>query len=132
MFSAIIVTRSLLRLLVGTSFGRNSWPFGVGHPRAEETGGAGDSGAILGSGIKKRSFTINFVRRRHFFYLISLAIIVPGVVSLLIPPSLKPGIEFSSGATFTVGFEDRNIEEEDIRGVLDGLGHSGGQSAADW
>ena len=124
MFSAIIVTRTFLRLLVGTPLGRRSWPFGVGHTRAEEPGGVGDSGAILGSGIKKRSFTINFVRRRHFFYLISLAIIVPGVVSLLIPPSLKPGIEFSSGATFTVGFEDRKIEEEDIRGVLDGLGHS--------
>ena len=124
MLSAIIVTRTLLRLLVGRSWARNSWLFGAGHSRAKQTGGASDSGAILSSGIKKRSFTINFVRRRHFFYLISLAIIVPGVVSLLIPPSLKPGIEFSSGATFTVAFEDRNIEEEDIRGALGGLGHS--------
>ena len=49
-------------------------------------------------------------------------VIVPGAISLLIPPSLKPGIEFSSGTTFAVRFA-RDVEVSELRSVLSDLGH---------
>lgn len=47
---------------------------------------------------------IDFVGKRYVWFAVSLLIIIPGVISLLIPPALVPGIEFSSGTTFTLEF----------------------------
>lgn len=44
---------------------------------------------------------LNLVARRNWFYIVSALILVPGIISLLIPPRLKPGIEFTSGTTFS-------------------------------
>jgi preprotein translocase subunit SecF len=64
----------------------------------------------------------DFVGKRHLFYLLSLLVLIPGVVSLLIPPALKPGIEFSSGSTFSVRFQ-KEVDQEDLRATVSGLGH---------
>ncbi len=53
----------------------------------------------------------DFVGKRNFYYLLSLLVLIPGVISLLIPPALKPGIEFSSGTTFTARFQSAVDEE---------------------
>ena len=47
---------------------------------------------------------IDFVSRRGWFYAFSLAIMIPGIISLLMPNGLRRGIEFSSGSTFTARF----------------------------
>jgi preprotein translocase subunit SecF len=65
---------------------------------------------------------LNLVARRNWFYIVSLLILVPGVVSLLIPPRLKPGIEFTSGTTFSF----RTVEStasKDVKDVIAGLGY---------
>jgi preprotein translocase subunit SecF len=64
----------------------------------------------------------DFVRRRNFYYLLSLLVLVPGIISLAIPPSLKPGIEFTGGTTFTVRFA-QNVHQDALRSALSELGH---------
>ncbi len=65
---------------------------------------------------------LDFVGRRYWYFLFSALIIIPGIISLLIPPALKPGIEFSSGSTMTVTFE-ASIEQADLRQELESLDH---------
>jgi preprotein translocase subunit SecF len=65
---------------------------------------------------------IDFVSKRNLFYLISLIIIIPGVISLVLPGGFNPGIEFSSGTTFSVRFE-QNVDEAQMRDTLADLGH---------
>ncbi len=64
----------------------------------------------------------DFVRRRDWFYLLSLLVLVPGIISLAIPPSLKPGIEFTGGTTFTVRFA-QSVHQDALRSALSELGH---------
>ncbi len=111
MFSAIVVTRTFLRLLVGTPVANRLWLF------------APDLGVRRAPGLPDRSFAFDFVRRRGLYFLLSAAILVPGIISLAVPPSLKPGIEFSSGATFTLDFQSDNITQDQVRGALSDLGH---------
>lgn len=65
---------------------------------------------------------IDFVGKRNWFYLASLIVLIPGAISLLIPPRLKPGIEFTSGTTFSVKFTV-NVSSEDLKAALADLGH---------
>ncbi len=65
---------------------------------------------------------LDLVGKRGWFYLFSFVILLPGVISLMIPPSLKPGIDFSSGSTFSVRFE-QPITKEELGGALADLGH---------
>ncbi|MDO8670179.1 MAG: protein translocase subunit SecF [Dehalococcoidia bacterium] len=65
---------------------------------------------------------LNIVGKRYWYFLFSLLIIVPGVISLLIPPALRPGIEFTSGSMMTLKFE-RAISQEELRDALKSLGH---------
>ena len=114
MFSAIIVTRTLLRLLVGTPLARNMNLFAPDLSFA-----AGVSRATAAA-----PFVFDFVRRRGLYFLLSGAILVPGIISLAVPPALKAGIEFSSGATITVVFDDPNVTQEAVHNALAGLGHA--------
>lgn len=65
---------------------------------------------------------IDFVGKRNWFYLASLIVLIPGAISLLIPPRLKPGIEFTSGTTFSVKFTV-NVSSEELKAALADLGH---------
>ncbi len=67
--------------------------------------------------------SFDFVRHRFKFYALSLALIVPGVLSLLLPGGIRPGIDFSSGTIMTVRFEGP-VEQTVLREALDDLGHS--------
>jgi len=66
---------------------------------------------------------IDLVGKRAWFYLFSIILILPGVISLMIPPRLKPGIDFSSGSTFTVRFE-KPLNADDLKAELTTIGHS--------
>ena len=126
MFSAIIVTRTLLRLLVGTPAARRLWLFAPdldaeAAPAAAAAGPGADGGLRRG---RRSPFMLDFVKRRRFYFVLSAVVLLPGVISLLIPPSLEPGIEFSSGATFTVQFdEDAGVTQAEVRDALGDLGH---------
>lgn len=109
MFSAITVTRTYLRMLVGTPLARNLWLFGAQRPRSTP-------------GPERRPFVIPFVERRWLYFAISALVLVPGLISLMVPPALKPGIEFTSGTTFTVRFQ-QPPDPEAVRSLLSELGH---------
>ena len=111
MFSAITVTRTLLRALVGIGLERRLWLF------------SGDLQAVDRVARGQRPFMFDFVRRRGLYFAMSALILVPGVISLVIPPALKPGIEFSSGATMTIDFERDDIDQDDVRDALSDAGH---------
>jgi SecD/SecF fusion protein len=108
LFSAIIVTRTLLRALVGTPLARNTHFFAPDLRPAVKTA---------------RPFAFDFVRRRGFYFLLSAVILVPGIISLVVPPHLKTGIEFSSGATFTLDFANDAVTQDQVKDALGEVGH---------
>ncbi len=65
---------------------------------------------------------MNFVGKRGWFYLISLAVILPGVVFLIITPGLNPGIDFTGGSTLTLEFEG-DVDQTELRQSLALHGH---------
>jgi preprotein translocase subunit SecF len=65
---------------------------------------------------------LDLVSKRNWFYLVSFIILIPGVISLAIPPRLKPGIEFTSGTTFSFRFAEPATNEE-VQDILAGLGY---------
>lgn len=65
---------------------------------------------------------MNFVGKRGWFYLFSLAVILPGVVFLIITPGLNPGIDFTGGSTLTLEFQN-NVIQTDLRDQLASTGH---------
>ena len=60
---------------------------------------------------------MDFVGHRYWFFLISLAIILPGVVFLIIAPGLRPGIDFTGGSSITLQFSD-SVDQNDLRREL--------------
>src|SRR5438132_1080612 len=110
MFSAIIVTRTFLRLLVGTPLARNMTLFAPDLAvRRVATG---------------TPFIFDFVRRRGFYFLLSGAILVPGVISLIVPPALKAAIQVARRATIKLSFDTPNPSENALHYALSSLGHS--------
>ncbi|MFH1141161.1 MAG: protein translocase subunit SecF [Chloroflexota bacterium] len=65
---------------------------------------------------------MDLVAKRYWFYLLSIIVILPGIISLLIPPSLFLGIEFTGGSTVSVGFA-APVADAKIRDLFAGLGH---------
>jgi protein-export membrane protein SecD/preprotein translocase SecF subunit len=119
MFSAIIVTRTFLRLLVGTPL---AGP--LGRLGAEARAGMPAAPAPSSSGPfpSRRTGLLDFVHRRGWYFLLSVVILIPGVISLLVPPALKPGVEFAAGTSMTVRFEE-SVAAEDLRSALADVGH---------
>jgi preprotein translocase subunit SecF len=64
----------------------------------------------------------DFVRNRRLFYLLSAILIVPGVISLILPGGLNPGIDFTSGTIMTVQFQ-QPVQEDQLRATFASLGH---------
>ena len=67
---------------------------------------------------------MDIVRKKWWFFLFSAAVILPGIIALAIPPALKPGIEFTSGAALTVTFKEAATDAQ-IRDQLTSLGITG-------
>ena len=68
--------------------------------------------------------TWDIVGKRKWFLVLSAILLIPGVVSLLIPPSLTLGLEFSSGSALEVRFQEQvEFTESDVRLVLDSMNH---------
>ena len=65
---------------------------------------------------------MNFVGKRGWFYLFSLAVILPGVVFLIITPGLNPGIDFTGGSTLTLEFQN-NVTQAGLRDQPASIGH---------
>ncbi len=65
---------------------------------------------------------LDIVGKRYYFFLLSLLVLVPGVISLLLPGGLRPGIDFSSGSIMTVRFEQA-VDQSALRSEFTTLGH---------
>jgi preprotein translocase subunit SecF len=65
---------------------------------------------------------IDFVRNRALFYVISALLVVPGLISLVLPGGLRPGIDFTSGTLMTVQFRDP-VEQAALREEFARIGH---------
>ena len=62
---------------------------------------------------------MDFAGKRIWFFIFSFLVIVPGVVFLAIAPGLKAGIDFTGGASMTLGFsESSNVKQSQIRDIL--------------
>ena len=70
-----------------------------------------------------RRQALDLVGRRNWFYLLSFLVLLPGVIALMIPPSLNTGIDFSGGTEFTVRFE-QPVTKDELGSALAELGHS--------
>ena len=66
---------------------------------------------------------LDIVGKRAWFFLISGLILLPGIIALIIPPALTPGIEFTSGTVLDINFTEA-VSEEDIRAQLNDLDHT--------
>ena len=103
MFSAIVVTRTFLRMFVGTRIARSRWLF-----NAEALSSRGDDdvdeGEAEATPSTPRSTFIAFAQRRWITLGLSLVVFVAAAITLAIPPPLKAGIEFTGGSTFTLQF----------------------------
>jgi preprotein translocase subunit SecF len=64
----------------------------------------------------------DFVAWRRWFYLFSLLLVVPGVISLVLPGGLRPGIDFTSGTLMVLRFTD-DIEQAAVRRALAEIDH---------
>ncbi|HET7738213.1 MAG TPA: protein translocase subunit SecD [Tepidiformaceae bacterium] len=112
MFSAITVTRTFLKMVVGTRLAKNHWLFNA-EERKHEAGPAT---------VASRRTWIDFAGKRWWTLGLSLVIFLAAAVTLAIPPSLKAGIEFTSGSSFTLKFE-QPVEQGELRTAMGDLGH---------
>lgn len=116
MFSSIWVTRTFLRLLVGTPAARHWEWFGVERPQMRD-------GVPVKPAPTRLPALLNLVGNRKFYFLLSFLVMVPGLISLSVPPRLKPGIEFTSGTTATYRFEgEHRPSQEELRRAFADLG----------
>jgi preprotein translocase subunit SecF len=65
----------------------------------------------------------DFVRNRRIFYLLSAVLLVPGIISLILPGGLNPGIDFTSGTIMTIQF-DNPVDQNKLRDVFAQIGHN--------
>ena len=66
--------------------------------------------------------SLDLVGTRKWFFLFSGALVVASLVLLAVPPTLRPGIEFTAGTTTLVRFE-REVDQAALRAAYAELGH---------
>jgi len=112
LFSAITITRTLLYLLVDAGIGNNVALFGLNVRTLRGSGNpVGDAPISTGP---------NIIGRRKFFYTLSLAIIVPGLVFWAMG-GLKRSIEFTGGTQIQVKYPTR-VTSADVQKSLTAAG----------
>ena len=72
---------------------------------------------------------LDIVGKRGWYFLFSALIIIPGIISMVLPPGwstlnsgLRPGIDFTSGSVFNVTFEE-GVDQQAILDRMNALGH---------
>jgi len=65
---------------------------------------------------------MNIIRLRKWAFLVSGLLVLASIVTLAIPPALRPGIDFSGGAAFTLSFAEP-VQPTDVEATLIGVGH---------
>ena len=112
MFSAITITRTFLKMIVGTRIARNPWLFNAEERRREDRPQVLQSRGLL-----------DFAGKRWWYLSFGFAFIFVAGIILAFPPHLRPGIEFTSGSSFTLQFTEGSVSQADVRSALSDLGH---------
>lgn len=60
---------------------------------------------------------LDVIGKRYWYFLISALIIIPGIVSLIIPPGLKLGVDFTGGTLWELRFQ-AEAPPSQVRSVL--------------
>lgn len=68
----------------------------------------------------------HFIKLRKIWYIISIAVIIPGIISLFMQ-GLNLGIDFTGGTIMEVRF-DKAVEAQDVRKAVDSVGLEGSKS----
>lgn len=103
MFSAIVVTRTFLKMVVGSPLAKRRALFNAYELKRDD--------------IRPGAGLMQFSRRRWYFLGFSGVLLFVALVILAIPPTLRPGIEFTSGSVFTIRF-DEPVEQNELREFL--------------
>lgn len=74
------------------------------------------------SGNRGKGMFLDLVGNRRWFYLFSLIVLLPGAISLIIPPRLTLGIDFEGGTEFSVRFQEP-VAQGDLQDALADLDH---------
>jgi SecD/SecF fusion protein len=113
LFTAVVVTRSLLMFLVGSGIGANEKLFGLGRQWLGEG---------LEHDVKREARPI--LEKSKLYFGISLATIIPGLIFLGLG-GIKPNVEFTGGieASYAV---DAGLTSADIMQKLEAAGMKGG------
>lgn len=61
---------------------------------------------------------VDIVGKRKYFYLISALILVPGIISLLIQPGLRLGVDFTGGTLWVISGFQQPPSTETIRNII--------------
>ncbi|HZT08221.1 MAG TPA: protein translocase subunit SecF [Chloroflexota bacterium] len=65
----------------------------------------------------------DLVSKRYLFFIISAIVIIPGVISLVLPGGLRPGIDFTSGSIMTFKFDNPDTDQASVRQAFADLNH---------
>ncbi len=65
---------------------------------------------------------MHIMRRRALYYIISLAIILPGIISLAIPPHLKLAVDFTGGTLWELQFQQA-VQPAEVKAVMAAKGY---------
>ncbi|HLH23703.1 MAG TPA: protein translocase subunit SecF [Chloroflexota bacterium] len=65
---------------------------------------------------------LDLVSKRYLFFLLSALVILPGVISLILPGGIHPGIDFSAGSIMTLQFPVP-VDQGELRQAFVDLGH---------
>ena len=71
---------------------------------------------------QKTTNVLNIVGKRYWFFLFSALIIIPGLISLLVPPGLKLGVDFTGGTLWELQFQSAPPTAA-VRQVFTSFGH---------
>jgi preprotein translocase subunit SecF len=69
-----------------------------------------------------RTTPLEIVKHRYVFLGLSTLALLPGLISLLLPGGIHPGIDFSSGSTLTLRFA-QPVDQGALRQAFGDLGH---------
>jgi SecD/SecF fusion protein len=100
-FSAVLITQSLLGLVLRWKIGKNPSLYTEIHPEYQE---------------QHRPGRFDIVRNRNLFFLLSLAIIIPGIVAI-IGWGFRLGIDFAGGDQIEAGYSHPVTEAQLVAAV---------------
>ena len=119
LFSAITVTRTVLRIVVAQPWARKAGLYGVTEAEflARPTTGRAAFGA-------RRAAVFDIIGKRNWFFALSLAVTIPGLIFILLGPitggkvGLQFAIDFTGGTVWSIRFQDPAVTPAQVKDAI--------------